>query len=155
MYIDGVKKYILLSVLGFGALAFPRAQTHAEMESLLGSPTVTYAQAARFVLEASEAAVISDTLEAFRFAFERNWLPAGASPGSPARLDGISLLLMRSFSIKGGLFYSIFRNPHYAYRELVYLNIIQGRADPHTAVSGSQLLFIIGRALTVLGRDNT
>jgi len=160
MFIDSIKKSvikkcILLSILGFGGLAFLCAQTHAEMENLLESPNVTYAQAARFVLEASDAAVISDTREAFLFALERKWLPAEASPDSPARLDGISLLLMRSFSIKGGIFYSLFRNPHFAYRELVYLNIIQGRTDPRMAVSGSQLLFIVGRTLTVLDRDNT
>ena len=155
MLIVNIKKCILLPVLGFWGLAFICAQTHVEMENLLESQAITYAQAARFSLEASETAVISDTEEAFRFALERKWLPAGASPDSPARLDGISLLLMSSFNIKGGILYSIFQNPHYAYRELIYLNIIQGRTDPHMAVSGSQLLSMISRTLTVLERDNT
>jgi len=153
--VNNIKKFILLPVLGFWGLTLLCAQTHVEMENLLESPAITYAQAARFALEASEAAVIQDTEEAFRFALERNWLPAGASPDSPARLDGISLLLMGSFNIKGGILYSLVRSPHYAYRELIYLNIIQGRTDPHMAVSGSQLLFMIGRTLTVLDLDKT
>jgi len=155
VFVNNIKKFIFLCVLGFWGLAFLRAQTHEEMEKLLESQAVTYAQAARFALEASEAAVIQDTEEAFRFALERKWLPAGAAPDSPARLDGISLLITRSFNIKGGIIYSLVRSPHYAYRELIYLNIIQGRTDPHMAVSGSQLLVMIGRALTVLELDNT
>ena len=71
-----------------------------------------------------------------------------AAGSSGARLDGVSLLLMESFNIKGGIMYSLFRNPHYAYRELVYLDIIQGRVDPEMTVSGDLLLFLVNRILS-------
>ncbi|MDR0502533.1 MAG: hypothetical protein LBH16_04350 [Treponema sp.] len=125
--------------------------TADEIETLLNTGVVTYAQAARFMLEASEKLVTASSQEAFQYAFERKWLPKKASAGDSARLDGISLLFMRSFDLKGGIFYSMIRNPHYAYREMVHRNAIQGRADPAMKVSGERLLFITGRILSQQG----
>jgi hypothetical protein len=122
------------------------AQTAAELETLLYADAVNYGQAARFVLLAAD---ISDTNPegAFRYAMEKNWLPAAATQDAAAKLDGVSLLIMRAFDMKGGAFYTLMKTPHYAYRELLYQNIIQGRADPGMAVSGDLLFFIVNRAL--------
>jgi hypothetical protein len=54
---------------------------------------------------------------------------------------------MGAFGIKGGVMYSVTKSPHYAYRELVYQGIIQGRADPGLAVSGDLLLFMVSKVL--------
>jgi len=112
------KRVIILGVLCFCRLGVLSAQTASEIEALLGTSAVTYGQAARFVLRASEALKTSNTKEAFNFAVERSWLSKNVSPDSEARLDGISLLVMQSFGLKGGLLYSLFKSPHYAYREL-------------------------------------
>jgi hypothetical protein len=146
------KKHFLMCVLGFCGIALLHAQTAAEIEVLLETPAVTYAQAARIALkaaDAAQAAAVSGLEEAFAFAAERNWLPKNASPDTEARLDGVSLLFMRVFDIKGGLFYSLIKNPHYAYRELERRNAFKGRSDPHSQVSGDQLLFITGRVLSI------
>jgi len=129
------------------------AQTAAEIETLLNTKTVSYGQAARFVLKAADAAELLDTADAFSFAADKRWLPANVSPDDGARLQGVSLLIMRSFGMKGGLFYSAFKNPHYAYREMVYQDIIQGRADPNMAVSGDMLLFLVNRVISRQGQD--
>jgi outer membrane protein OmpA-like peptidoglycan-associated protein len=129
------------------------AQTADEVETLLAASRLTYAQAVRFTLEASDAAVFAEPAAAFRFAQEQKWLPRRVAPGDDARLDGVSLLLMRSFNLKGGFLYSLFKNPHYAYRELVYRQIIQDRADPEMAVSGDLLLFMIGRLLSIAEKN--
>lgn len=128
-----------------------RQSAAEEIETLLRTNAVTWAQAARFMLEASGAAVISDFNEAFNYALGRNWLPKNVSPDDAARLDGISHLSMSSFGIKGGLLYSITKSPHYAYRELVYKNTIQWRSDPAMKVSGERLLFITNRILSQRG----
>ena len=130
--------------------AFLFAQTAAEeIETFLNTRSVTYAQAARFTLEAAGAMVTSNPEEAFNFALQRKWLPEKVSSGDLARLDRISLLLMRSFDIKGGIFYSMTKAPHYAYRELVYKSVIQGRHDPGMTVSGERLLFYVNRILAI------
>ena len=41
--------------------------------------------------------------------------------------------------------YSLFGNPRYAYREMVYKRLITGNADQNMKVSGSRLLLILGR----------
>lgn len=131
---------------------FLSAQAADEIEMLLNTESLSYEQAARFVLEAADEAALSSPAEAFRYAVERKWLPKNAAPDAQARLDGISLLIMRTFDIKGGLFYSLAKNPHYAYREMVHQNVILGRADPGMAVSGDTLLFMVGRILS--GRED-
>jgi hypothetical protein len=146
------KKAFLTFFIFHFTLFICHAQSPAtEIETLLKSNAVTYAAAARFLLEASDTMVTSDKNAAFRYAAERNWVPKKASANDPVRLDGIALLLMRSFGIKGSPQYSIFKNPHYAYRELTYKNIIQGRADPAMKVSGEQLLIITNRVLSLTG----
>ena len=130
----------------------PRSQSTAEeIEILLYSKTVTYAQAARFVLEAVDALATDNTEEAFNYAVQKEWLSKNLSSNDSARLDNISLLLMRSFNIKGGIMYTLTKNARYAYRELEYLNVIQNRSDPSAYVSGEQLLYYISK---ILAREN-
>jgi len=145
-----MKLKYLSAVLLTLILAIPlHAQSAAqEIEALLSTDAVTYAQAARFLLEASGKMKTSDPQEAFRYAMEQNWLPKKTSEGEKARLDGISKLLTRSFDMKGGVMYSITKNAHFSYRELVSRNFIQGRTSSSMNVSGRELLIITGRILS-------
>jgi len=118
------------------------------METLLNTSEVTYGQAIRFILEASEKAVIADAEEAFRYVAERNWISKKIASGQIARLDVLSVIFMKAFDMKGGIFYSLTGRPRYAYRELVYLNLIQGRTEPGKKVSGELLLFVTSRIIT-------
>jgi hypothetical protein len=122
------------------------AQSAAEMDRILAVREITYTQAAQFVLAAANA--LPSGGDAFTAAQESKWLPAGAIADSPIRLGEVSLLVMKAFSIKGGILYSIFPAPRYACRELVYLRIIQGRTDPSGRLDGSAFLQILNRALT-------
>jgi hypothetical protein len=128
------------------------AQTAAELETLLYTDAVNYGQAARFVLLAADIIDLraidgAESIDAFRYAMEKKWLPAGATQDAAAKLDGVSLLVMQAFNMKGGAFYTLIRTPHYAYRELLYQNVIQGRADSDMIVSGDLLLFVVNRVL--------
>jgi len=147
LYKKGIFFLFIFCFYGLSALF---AQTAAEIETLLKTPAVTYAQAARFAIKASEAAQVNNPGEAFKFAVENNWLPKNLSPDSEARLDVISMLYMGSFKLKGGLFYSLFKNPHYAYRELAARKAFKGKSEPQTVVSGEQLLFITSRILSII-----
>ena len=123
------------------------AQTADMLETLLDNPAINWSEAAVFVLEASDTAVFGSQTEAFTYAHDRKWLPQKIAQGDSARLSGIALLLMRSFEIKGGLFYRIGKSPHHAYRELVYKGVIRGDTDPDMIVSGEQLLMMVSRLL--------
>lgn len=134
------------------------AQTAAKLEALLLEPEINWSTAAAFVLEASDSAESSASVEAgvfssenssFILCSENNWLPKNTAPDDTVRFKGIALLLMRSFDLKGGIFFSLTKSPHHAYRELVYRGIIRGKADPDMPVSGRDLLLMINRILAV------
>jgi len=144
-------KYLILLILFMPGSFLPAQTTAVEIENLLNSKTITYAQAVRVILDASEVKITPSYAVAFRFAEDQGWLPKGVTPDSPARLDSIALLCMHSFGIKGGLMYTITGKPRYAYRELAYRGVIQGRVDPMMKVSGEKLLFMVGRLLTIKG----
>jgi hypothetical protein len=131
------------------------SQTAIELEKILNERTVTYGQAASFVLRAADLDIQTEGQGAFDFAAARKWLPKNAVPEGAARLDGISLLIMRAFDLKGGFFYTHVHSPHYAYRELVYKQVIQDRADPAMLVSGEILIFMIGRVLFIKEKAET
>ena len=153
------KLWSLIICLLLAVLPFISAQTAAELEEVLNTQAVSYGEAARFVLKAADlpdfsgSEALPGSMEAFAFAAERKWLPKTAENNGKASLQDLSLLLMRSFNVKGGLFYSLFKNPHYAYRELVYQDLIQGRSDPGMDVSGNTLVFLINRIIARQSSD--
>jgi hypothetical protein len=137
----------LLAFLFFAALPMLPAQTVVhEMDALLDSEAVTWAEAARFVLPAAGVA-LTDTAWAFEAARERGWLPRNAEAQRAVNFAGVSFLLMKAFDLSGGVLYSLFPSPRYAYRELVYKGILQGPQDRSWKVSGSRLITLIGRTL--------
>ena len=132
------------------------AQTAAELDALLVAETVSVAAAARFVLDAVELlppGLSGNAAEsaAYDLALAKGWVKAPAS--SDITLKETAFLIMGAFGFKGGLLYSLLRNPRYAYREMIYRRIIQGRADPAMTISGQRLLRIIGRALNYSGEE--
>jgi len=143
-------KGIFAALFLFFAGSFLYAQSTAqEVEALLANDEVNYADAARFILRASEQYITSDAEEAFWYAAKKGWLPDYTEPSDPARIDGVGLLIMNAFDIEGGFFYSVTKSPHYAFRELEYRGIIQGRADRYMKISGELLIFIVSRTLAV------
>jgi len=143
-----ILRFSLFTVYFLAILSFLSAQvsgerqsTAMEIETLLNTEAVTYEQASRFALQAAN--LYSE--DAFNYAVQNGWLPGNISHNDQAQLYHISRLLMRSFRVSGGLMYSITGSSHYAYRELVYINIIQGRTDPYMLVSGERLIFYVNR----------
>jgi len=145
-----MKKNISITIFLLILCATLNAQTADEIQTLLKTPAVSYAQAARFVLEAADVTGSYDKAsgqDAMRFAIEKNWLPKNANAQDAISLEGLSLLIMKSFNLKGGPMYTWFNNAHYSYREMVFQDLIQGRSDPHMKVSGEKMLFIVNRLL--------
>jgi len=126
------------------------AQTAEEIQTLLQTPAISYAQAARFVLEAADVSGSYDKTngqDAVRFAVENKWLPQKADAQDAISLENFSLLIMKAFGLKGGPMYTWFNNAHYSYREMVFKDLIQGRTDPQMKVSGNTMLLIVNRVL--------
>jgi len=145
-----MKKCAITTIFLLILCAALHAQTADEIQTLLKTPTVSYAQASRFVLEAADVEGAYDKKnpqDAARFAIEKNWLPKNADSQDAITLERFSLLIMKAFNLKGGPMYTWFSNAHYSYREMVFQDLIQGRSDPHMKVSGEKMLFIVNRLL--------
>ena len=149
-----MRKTLLLCSLMLAACSLAFAQTADRLQWLLEQDRVSYAQAALFVLEAADIidpAGQASAEYAFELARENNILPRGADANQAVNLRGLSFMIMRTFDLRGGFFYGLTGSRHHAYRELVYLGIIQGRADPLMLVDGDALLFVVSRALQITG----
>jgi outer membrane protein OmpA-like peptidoglycan-associated protein len=131
-------KIRLLTIAFFLGASLAMAQTADELESLLATKTLSYGKAAEIAAKASGNEVAL-----------ADWLPKNAAAEDAARCDAVSLLLIKSFKFKAGAFYAMTKKPHYAYRELVYKKVIQGRTAPGDKVSGEEFLFMVNRCLAL------
>jgi outer membrane protein OmpA-like peptidoglycan-associated protein len=138
---------------------FLHAQTADELDMILTTQEITYLQAARLILTASDS--LPNGGNAFVTAQENRWLPGRAKADSPINADDpislgeVALLIMKSFGLKGGFLYTLFSNPRHACRDLAYVRIIQGRTDPGGHLNGGEFLQILSRTLAYTGDDET
>ncbi|MDR1931262.1 MAG: OmpA family protein [Spirochaetales bacterium] len=122
------------------------------MDALFEARTITYAQAARFVLVTAETInENSALLSACDLAREKGWLPREAAPDSPITTGELCFLIMNAFNMEGSFLYDLFPGPRYAFRELDYLKLIPGQRDPSAPVAGDQFLRILGLVLNHTG----
>ena len=132
-------------------LAAGIAQSAQEIEQLLETAEITYAQAAYFTLALALDNPPESGEAAFDFALENGWLPGSAEGDGSATLGGLSLLVMKAFNLEGGMMYWLLGNSRYAYREMTRRRFIEGRAYPTLKVSGERFLEILGNVLAVKG----
>jgi hypothetical protein len=119
-------------------------QTAAELDLILETREVSFAQASRFVLvSAGTADEGTEAGTVYALAGEKGWLPKRASPDAAIRLGELCALVMKAFDLRGSFLYALFPGPHYAFRELDYLRLIPGRRDPGVKVSGERFLQIL------------
>ncbi|MDR3020696.1 MAG: hypothetical protein LBU66_07320 [Treponema sp.] len=144
------KNVLLLGIICFLFPVFLSAQTAEELESLLQTPAVTCEQAAMFVLGNATESDAADDL--YQSAVSSGWLN-NTEADAPITLDKLSFLIMKAFDIKGGLMYSLFPGPRYAYRTMTSRNFLQGITDPAMTISGDEFLLVLGRVLNEQGDE--
>ncbi|MGP1594539.1 MAG: hypothetical protein ACTTH8_04750 [Treponema sp.] len=131
------------------------AQSAEVMDSIISSEKLTYGQAAYLVFTGIERIDDeTDFSEAFMVLKESGLIKAAALPDTCEAvipLKNYAFLLMRALNIRGGINYSIMPNPRYAYRELCYYAVIQGKLDPDAAVTGAAAVQMIGRVYGLKG----
>jgi hypothetical protein len=137
--------FLLLSAAAF-------AQTAIQMDALLDAPRVSFAQAAALVLPAA-GLLPPDAGPQAAFEQARPWLPRAAAPDAPIRTGELSHLIMAAFGISGGFMYALFPGPRYAYRALAWRRLLPPGSDPARTLSGAELLYITGRALSLTGEE--
>jgi hypothetical protein len=134
-------------------LAVPAfSQTATELERIIAAPAVSCQDAAWLALIAAEAVSPETSADqAFRTAKENRWLSPRTLADQAITLGELSFLLMKSFHMRGGLFYTLFPGPRYGFRELTRLSLIPGRAYSSLRPTGARLLQILGGVLAHTG----
>jgi hypothetical protein len=125
---------------------FLPAQTAAELETVLGTQSVTCAQAVQFVCASADVEA-PEGQYAFAWAVEQGWLSKDAAADDPINLARLSFIMMKAFDIKGGMMYRLAPGPRYAFRTMVSRSFIQGAADPAMNLNGERFLLILGKVL--------
>ena len=143
------RRYLAIFFLFIPAIAF--AQNAAEMDALLEAETVSAAVLARFVLGSAD---LLDPLlsgpeaekAAYDMAAANGWIKTPSDES--VTLKNAAFIIMQAFGMKGGIMYSLFNNPRYAYREMVYKKIITGHSDQNMKVTGQRFLQILEKAVS-------
>ncbi|NNM67074.1 MAG: hypothetical protein HKM06_03560 [Spirochaetales bacterium] len=149
-----MKKNLVLLFLLFAGTAL-WGQTSSFMDQLLKSSNLTWGQASYLVLVASNN-LAEDVTEqrSFDLLKQLKWAPANTSIDAAVSLQEYAFLLMKSFGIHGGMWYSLFPGPRYAFRELTYRMILSPTEDPDTRLDGTRAIRILGRVMDVWGSKN-
>jgi hypothetical protein len=142
---------LAIGAIGAAAPARLAAQSNEMIDTILAQDQITYGHAAYLLLTADGTVPDTASVTDAHRATEQAGTPAalGYPADRPLNLGELSLMVMQTFNVPGGLAYRIYPHPRYAARELAFRDIIQGQSYPRMAVSGERAMRIIGRVLTL------
>ncbi|MDR1248821.1 MAG: hypothetical protein LBK63_05905 [Treponema sp.] len=126
------------------------AQTAERLDAILDTERVSFAQAAVIVLPAA-GLLAPDAGEAAAFAQARFYFPRRAEHDGPITMGELSRLVMQCFNLTGGFLYALFPGKRYAYRALAWRRLLPSNPDPGRFLTGEELLYIMGRVLSLAG----
>ncbi len=117
------------------------------IDALLAQKTITWDNAAWLVGHASGALADGTAPnEAVAKAAQAGWGSRAAQ--TPVDLGSYSQLLVKALGVPGGILYSWFPGPRYAYRELVFRRLIPGSKSPDAPVSGQDAMLYLQNVQT-------
>lgn len=126
------------------------AQSNAFLDSLLAQEQASFGKACLLVLSAASLVKAeASEAEALQYLANANW-GLSKKAEEPISLGELCYLLMRCFSLSGGLMYSLFPGPRYATRELEFRGLVFDYPIPTRLVSGLEVMQLTGRLLTYL-----
>ena len=138
----------ILFALSLMCAASLGAQSNQAIDRLLEGRPAAFGEAAYVILSAAGLVPESSSgEEATSVVAQRKLLPKTPSATDPATLGEVCFLIMETQGIKGGLFYRLFPGPRYATRELAAMGLLKGITHPNRAVSGEEVMWILGAVL--------
>ncbi|MCI1208836.1 MAG: hypothetical protein LKF96_05265 [Treponema sp.] len=142
-----VVTFLFLSVFATGIIFSQEAQF---LDGILSAGTVKWSDAVTLVLSAADRLpedAITDENQAWKIFEKENWFKKLPEKQQPVSTAEYSYLIAKSFGMKGGIWYSLFPSPRYAFRELEFRGILPAATDPGTKIDGSTALYILQNAL--------
>jgi hypothetical protein len=137
---------LLLAALSGGAGLF--AQANELVDEFVEQKPALYGHAAYLILTASGKIPETATIEeAATYAQDQRWGLANLKVDAPVSLDQVSLLIMKSLELQGGIFYTLFPSPRYALRELTFLRVAAKPNWPDKLVAGDEVMRMLTKAI--------
>lgn len=128
------------------------AQSNSSVDTLLSQAQAQADYVAYMALAAGgQVGEDASPADAFAQAQQNGWLSPKKAAADPVRLDEYCLLLMRSLGLKGGLMYSIFHSPRYAFKEFVADDIVAPDSQRSRLLAGDEVLRCLRLALDLKG----
>ncbi|KGE70930.1 hypothetical protein [Spirochaeta lutea] len=143
-----MKKYFLVILLTALAGGFLGAQSNAVIDEILDQDEVHLSHAAYLLATAGD--LLEDSAQpqdALSYMQDAGWVDRGANPQDMVTAELFSYLLMRTLNIRGGIMYSLFPGPRYAYREMVFQSILDSSVGRKDSLSGDQVLRYLATAM--------
>jgi hypothetical protein len=148
------KVWLIISILVSLVTSSLYSQSNEFLDALLAQEKATFQAAGYLVLTAAFPEKRgADSAADFAALRQRGLFPAQADPGDALTLGDYSYLIMESFGIPGGIFYTLFPGPRYAVRELTYLGFIRQPNSPYRSISGTEVVSILGKVLDRYGGE--
>ena len=151
-----MKRTVCIAVAVLLTIAVSFSQSAEKIDEILEIEKATFGQATYLIQTALNSE--SDELD-FNAAFDlfksnnENLIKDSITASDVISTKTYAFLLMKAFGIKGGMMYRIYPCPRYAYRDLQYLAIIQGKNNPDAPMTGAAMLQILSRIDTVQGGE--
>jgi hypothetical protein len=151
-----MKRIIVIAVGVLFTTATSFGQSAKRVDKILETEKATFGQAAYLIQTALNAG--SDEID-FDTAFDRfksgnqHLIRDSVTADDVIPAKTYAFLLMKAFDVKGGMMYRIYPCPRYAYRDLRYLAVIQGKNNPTASMTGTTMLQIFSRIDMVQGGE--
>ncbi len=144
---------VSLTLLALGCVvAF--GQSNEMIDELLAKDIADFDSSLYLILSAGglidESTSPEQAYEAFR---SLGWRLTSKERDDSLTMRELSYLIMRSLGVNGGVMYTIFPSPRYAFRELVYKGVISRQVPPDRVVSGEQVVRYLGAVLRLEGGE--
>lgn len=148
-------KKLMLSIIFTVLCSFAlSAQSSEKISDMLKSEEITFGQASYLIATYKE--IISDESSyetAFNAMLNRNLVPGDYAADDLVTLKQAAFLCMWSMNIKGGLLYSIFKNPRYAFKELQAKGVLPTEVDPDIYITGREYLGLVNACFDFAEED--
>ena len=143
-----MKKSILFCAAGLLLSAAVFAQSSEKLTELINTDKATFGQISYLAgVYTGKVAEDADYDTAVKTLSSEGIIGADKTADTEITLAELSYLCMKTTGLKGGLFYSIFPGPRYAFRELKAKNIIPPAADPSEKVTGRDAIAVLNGCL--------
>ncbi len=124
------------------------SQSNEMLDTLMGEKKADFGKTVLLVL--TGAGILKDTAkptEALKYIRTKQWGFKNKTENSPINAGELAYLIMKAFKIRGGLMYTLFPGPRYAYRELTYLGLLSTSGGPYREVSGQEVINTLSKVL--------